>query len=115
MSAVDVISGGTRHTYLAENIIYIINSGTILLALPLINHILIPLRPTVSMKLRLGIGFFVHVLSFGIAGFIQWREATLSQEQFFYWMIFPTVVLSLGENIVFVSGELICVTNQCSS
>ena len=104
-SVVHVISNGSKHTFLAVNIISVINAGTIILALPIINHILIPLWPTVNMKLKLGVGFFVHVLSFVFAGFIQWRAATLTQQQFFYWMILPTILLSLGENVVFVTGE----------
>ena len=82
----------------------ILNAGSILIALPIINHIIIPFWPTVSMKLRLGLGFVVHILSFGIAGFIQWKEDTPEQQQFFYWMILPAVFFSVGETVV-VSGR----------
>ena len=88
----------------------IVNTGSTLIALPLINHIIIPFWPTVNMKLKLGVGFSLHVLSFGVAGFIQWNktiEGLLTEQQFFYWMLLPTIVWSVAEAIVFVSGELL--------
>ena len=96
-----------RPSYLAENILWIINAGSILIALPLINHVIIPLWPTVNMKLKLGVGFVIHILSFGIAGFIQWREGALEPQQFFYWMILPTIFFSVGETTVGVSGKVV--------
>ena len=96
-----------RHSYLASNIIWLINAGAILIALPLINHIIIPFWPTINMKIKLGVGFIIHVLSFGIAGFIQWKESILNEQQYFYWMVLPTIFLSVGESFVFVSGEKI--------
>ena len=59
------------------------------------------------MKLKLGLGFIIHIVSFGIAGFIQWREDTLKPQQFFYWMILPAIFFSVGETVVVVSGEMI--------
>ena len=92
--------------YLASNVIWIINAGAILVALPVINHLIIPFWPTVNMRLKLGVGFTLHVLSFGIASFIQWKEQVLNNQQFFYWMVLPTIFLSVGETVVFVSGEV---------
>jgi hypothetical protein len=49
-------------------------------------------------------------LSFGVAGFIQWSKTTeglLTEQQFFYWMLLPTILLSTAEAIVFVSGGLL--------
>ena len=94
-------------SYLAGNILWIINAGSILIALPIINHIIIPFWPTVNMKLKLGLGFVIHIVSFGIASFIQWREDTLKPQQFFYWMILPAIFFSVGETVVVVSGEMI--------
>ena len=85
----------------------IINTGSILITLPLINHIVIPFWPTMNMKFKLGVGFALHVLAFGVAGFIQWSktiEGLLNNQQFFYWMLLPTILLSTAEAIVFVSG-----------
>lgn len=59
------------------------------------------------MKFKLGVGFALHVLAFGVAGFIQWSktiEDLLNDQQFFYWMLLPTILLSTAEAIVFVSG-----------
>ena len=98
---------GHKLPYLTRNVIWIINTGTILITLPLINHIVIPFWPTVNMKLKLGVGFALHVLAFGVAGFIQWSktiEGLLNDQQFFYWMLLPTILLSTAEAIVFVSG-----------
>lgn len=96
--------------YLTSNVIWIINTGTILIILPLTNHIIIPFWPTVNMKVKLGVGFALHVLSFGVAGFIQWSKTDiglLTNQQFFYWMLLPTILLSTAEAIVFVSGEFL--------
>lgn len=92
--------------------ILIINTGSTLIILPLINHIIIPFWPTINMKFKLGVGFALHVLSFGVAGFIQWSKSTeglLNDSQFFYWMLLPTVLLSAAEAIVFVSGGLLII------
>ena len=102
-----------RQIYLTSNIILIINAGSTLIALPLINHIIIPFWPTVNMKLKLGVGFALHVLAFGVAGFIQWSktiEGLLTDQQFFYWMLLPTILLSIAEAIVVVSGELLAIS-----
>ena len=98
---------GQHQVYLTNNVILIINTGATLIVLPLINHIIIPFWPTINMRFKLGVGFALHVLSFGVAGFIQWSETTegvLTDQQFFYWMLLPTVLLSTAEAIVFVSG-----------
>lgn len=97
------------HHYFANNVIWIINTGIISASLPVVNHILIPIRPTINMRLKIGIGFLLHVLSFGGAGFIQWRQNYLSPQQFFYLMVLPMILLSLGETVVFVSSE----SNDC--
>ena len=95
------------HHYFANNVIWIINTGVISIALPVINHLLIPLQPTINMRLKIGIGFLLHVLSFGVAGFIQWRQHHLAPQQFFYLMVLPMILLSIGETVVFVSSESI--------
>ena len=49
----------------------------------------------------------LHILSFGVAGFVQWKASVLTDEQFFSWMVLPTILLSVAEAVVFVSSELI--------
>ena len=93
------------HHYFANNVIWIINTGIISVALPVINHLLIPIQPTINIRLKICIGFLLHVLSFGVAGFIQWRQHHLTPHQFFYLMFLPMILLSIGEMVVFVSSE----------
>lgn len=94
-----------RHSYLAENVVWIINMGVISLSLPLINHCLISVKPTLNIRLKIGMGFLLQVSSFGVAGLIQWRRGHMTNQQFFYLMFLPVVLLSLGEAVVFVSGK----------
>ena len=104
-----IMSHGHVQHYLANNAIWIANTGTILIALPVINHLIIPLRPTLNIRLKIGVGFVLHMLSFVVAGFVQWREEHHlghHHHQFFSWMVFTMVLLSLGEATVFVSSEL---------
>ena len=91
--------------YLANNVIWIINTGSISIALPIINHLLIPIRPTFNIRLNLSIGFLLHVLSFGAAALIQSKQEQLNDSQFFCLMVVAVVLLSVGETIVFVSSE----------
>ena len=106
-AASDIMPHGHVQQYLSHNTIWIINTGTILIVLPVINHLLIPLRPTTNIRLKIGVGFTLHVLSFGVASFVQWRQESVTHQQFFSWMVLTMVLLSLGETIVFVSSELI--------
>ena len=101
------VINGQHQLYLTTNVIWIINTGTTLIILPLINHIIIPFWPTVNMKVKLGMGFALHVVSFGVAGFIQWSKTRLTEQQFFYWMLLPAILLSTAEAVVFVSGEFL--------
>ena len=93
------------HHYFANNVMWIINTGIISIILPIINHLLIPLQPTINIRLKIGIGYLLHVLSFGVAGLIQWRQDNLTHQQFFYLMVLPMILLSIGETVVFVSSE----------
>lgn len=93
--------------YLATNTIWIINTGSISIALPIVNHFLIPLKPTLNIRLKIGVGFLLHILSFGIAALIQWQQEHLYHYQFFYLMVIATLVLSIGETTVFVSSEFV--------
>lgn len=93
------------HHYFANNVMWIINTGIISIILPIINHLLIPLQPTINIRLKIGIGYLLHVLSFGVAGLIQWRQDHLTHQQFFYLMVLPMILLSIGETVVFVSSE----------
>ena len=78
--------------------------GAISIALPLTNHCLISLRPTISIRVKIGTGFLLHLLSIGVAGLIQWQQSHMTSQQFFCLMFLPVVLLSLGEAVVLVSG-----------
>ena len=98
---------GHALNYLATNTIWIINIGSISIALPIVNHFLIPLRPTLNIRLKIGVGFLLHVLSSGIAALIQWQQEHLNHYQFFYLMVVSMLVLSIGETTVGVSSEFV--------
>ena len=101
--------------YFATSIFWIINAGTILIVLLLINHLLIPIWPTINMRFKLGIGLMFNVLSFGVAGIIQLRKDDLNPSPYFFWLVLPIIPLSTGETVTFVSSELIGMlsTYQC--
>ena len=79
--------------------------GVISVVLPVTNHCLISMRPTLNIRLKIGAGFLLHVLSFGVSGLIQWRQNYMSLQLFFCLMILPVVLLSIGETVVGVSSK----------
>ena len=102
-----VMPVGHKLHYLAKNVILIVNTGSISVALPIINHLLIPIRPTINIRLKVGLGFLLHVLSFGVAGLIHWNKVQSHPHDttFLGWMFFAAVLLSVGETIVYVSSK----------
>ena len=101
--------------YFASNIIWVINCGIIIIILPVINHLVLPFWPNVSIKSKLGVGILLNVLSLAFGGYIIWWQKPLTSEQLFCWLILPALLISIAEALVFVSGKMLAKSNYYSS
>lgn len=102
-----MILPGKDDRFFASNVIWIINSGIIILVLPIINHLVLPLWPNTSIKFKLGMGVLLNTLSLAIGAFILWFGEALNSQQLFCWLVLPAILFSVAEALVFVSGKSI--------
>ncbi len=89
----------------------LINTVTIIVFLPIFNHMILPLFPRLSMsiKLRLVIGLVLNFVAILIAVFLQATVEVNSNDENnkFLWLLLPAVVLSVAESITFISCKLL--------
>ena len=95
--------------YVLPTVYTIIDDLIVLLFLPVLNHLIIPSFPLMSIKGRLGFGAFVNFVAVGAAACLQWSAQGLStnSEHKLVWYLVPVSLLALAELFVFVTGELI--------
>ena len=62
-----------------------------------------------TMKQRMGIGMIIHILALGSGAILEWMIATkdVPPLQQALWFILPSVLLTLPELFVYVTGELV--------
>ncbi len=96
---------------LAPSLNSLINTVTIVLFLPIFNHVVLPFSPRLSMsiKLRLVIGLILNLLAILIAVILQATvevNSGISVTDRFLWLLLPAIVLSVAESLTFVSCKL---------
>ena len=77
----------------------------VLIYLPLINHLVLPCFPSLSMKKRLGIGSFINIVTLISAAYVQWGTSASDSKHILLWLLIPGALLPLGELLIFVTGE----------
>ena len=92
-----------------------VNGATVVIFVPILNHVLIPFLPrfNMSLKLRLGSGVVLNVLAFVTATFIQGivqEDQNVTELDKLLWLLLPAILLALGETLVFVTGNSILPT-----
>lgn len=108
-----MVTGSTtsRDTYLLQNLIILVNVLTIMILIPLLNHIVYPLLDnyTPNMRKRIGIGTFLAIpLAVSLVLIEGFEVHTgLDASVQIYSFIFPAVLLSVSEVFTYVTGTYI--------
>ena len=104
------ISNVYRVKHDLPNVFILWNILTIIIALPILNFVVLPCVPSSTMRERIGFGVSLITLSAVISVYLEWCVLpTVSHEHQFLWLLLPTVCVSLGEVLLFVTGEM----NMC--
>lgn len=92
--------------YVAPNLMRICNIVTILICLPIMNHLIVPcLQSTINMKHYIGFGIVLNLGAVIVSIWLEWFPRTNR----LLWLLLPAVLLSMGEMFVAVTG--MCVRN----
>ncbi len=90
----------------------LVNVVTIVIFIPLFNHVALPFLPILSMslKFRMIIGLVLNLIAALIAVFLQITveiDRNDSGNEKFIWLLLPTIVFSVAETLTIVSCKLI--------
>lgn len=86
------------------------NIVTVMILLPIFNYLILPCAPLSSMRVRIGFGVTFIFFSAVIAAYLEWCVLPLiSPDRHYIWQLLPTLSLSLGEMMVFVTGKILYV------
>lgn len=106
----NVVNGSDADTrfrnYILPTSYNIIDDLMVLFFLPVLNHLILPYFPLMSIKKRLGFGALVNFLALGVAAYLHWAKRDASPEHKLLWYLIPVSLLALAELLVFVTGEL---------
>ena len=106
----NTLSVSTTDSMLAKalfpNAFILINTLTVSLSLPLVNHILVPCVRSITIKEKIGIGMAITVVAVGSGAYMEWALSDATPLQQALSFILPTVLLSIQESFTFVSGKL---------
>ena len=83
----------------------IFDAVSALIYLPLINHLVLPCFPSLSMRKRLGIGSLVNIITLISAAYVQWGTGASDSKHVLLWLLIPGALLPLGEVLMFVTGK----------
>ena len=96
--------------YLPPNVFSLWNAVTLMMALPIMNFVVLPCTPSSTMRERIGFGVSLIILSAVLSTYVEWCVLPdVSRENKFLWLVLPTVCVSLGEVMLFVTGEMLCI------
>ena len=89
------------------NVYPIINTLSLIVFLPLVNHLMVPCIPSMTIRGKIGLGMGIAVLSLGLGALLEWAVANASSLHKALWFTIPIILLALPEVFVFVSGKVI--------
>lgn len=90
--------------FISSNLFITVNCLVGLLIVPLVNHILIPCVPSLSMRGRMAIGMAILILSIISAASIEACAQSLSPLHTELWFILPVVLITIPEILTAMSG-----------
>ena len=95
------------------NIFLFINTISVALSIPLVNHILVPCVPSIRIKEKIGIGMAMLIVAVSSAAYLEWAVADEKSLNKALYFIIPAVLLSIQETFTFVSGMYRIVRKFC--
>ena len=92
--------------FISSNLFLTVNALVGLLFVPLVNHILIPCVPSLSMRGRMAVGMAIHILSIISAASIEAcvRSLHITPLHTELWFILPVVLITIPEILTTMSG-----------
>ena len=97
---IDVVEPELPDVFILCNIV------TILIALPIFNFVFLPCIPSSNMRERVGFGVSLIILSSVLSAYLEWCVLPgVSPQHKLLCLLLPTVCVSLGELLLFVTGE----------
>ena len=94
---------------LFPDIFILCNNVTILIALPILNFVFLPRissSNSANMRERIGFGVALIILSSVLSTYLEWCVLPgVSPQHRLLCLLLPTVCVSLGELLLFVTGE----------
>ena len=88
------------------NIYAFLNTLSLMVFLPLVNHLLVPCVPSLTIRGKIAIGFVITILSLSLILVLEFTLSKQSALQRFLWYAVPSILLTLPEVLVLVSGKL---------
>ena len=88
------------NTELFFNVFTLCNILTIMLFLPILNHLIIPCFPTLSMKARVGFGVALNTFAVVVAAIVEGCVHKESFERQLLWLLLPSTLLAIAEVLV---------------
>ena len=95
----------TKYNFIFPAIYNIFDALCALIYLLLINHLVLPCFPSLTMKKRLGIGSLINIVTLISAAYVQWGTGASDSKHVLLWLLIPGALLPLGEVLMFVTGE----------
>ena len=97
-------------TRLAPNLLRLCNIVTILICLPVMNHLVVPyLQNVVSMKHHIGLGVILNLGALITSICLERFQSAIANP--LPWLLIPAVILSIGEMLVVTTGEKFICSN----
>ena len=94
-------------TIFLPNVYPIINTLSLIVFLPLVNHLMVPCIPSMTIRGKIGLGMGIAVLSLGLGALLEWAVENASPLSKALWFTIPSILLTLPEVFVFVSGKVL--------
>ena len=90
---------------LLPNIFNFVNTLTVALIVPIVNHILVPCIPSMTIKEKIGIGMAISIVGVVFGAYLEWAVADKKPLYKALFFIIPSVILSIQETFAIVSGQ----------
>ena len=117
IKAVNVTSHTETAGYFLENLVVLVNVSTIIVFIPILNHLIFPIMDmyTPNMRKRIGIGLVVTLATPVTAALIEGTstDSVNTSERPFLFVI-PVVLLTISETFVYVPGKCYIIQTSLS-
>ena len=89
------------------NVYMYVNAVTITLFLPLVNHILVPCIPSMTIREKIGIGMAITIVGVSVSAYLEWTVHDLNIKPLYsaLLLMIPTILLAIQEVFSAVSGK----------